>query len=383
MKKNVYMVAALFLMGMCIACSSDEVGGQAENQESSSTVLFSGTIAGSRADGDTGGTGEDEDPWHNHFVLNRARIRVVNTVNYSEPDFENDYYEYIYTTQVPDGTPEWDDVTEPNFFPYDRETQTVDREGGFDWADMIPTSGAYVFEAVCYSMVFEPFANGEVYADQTDTEKFWSADLLLAHHAMPLSDIYSLVKLRFWHVFSMVRVQITLPVADGDDDHGFPEDAVEGVTLGNMLRGYTVNYANAIENDGLRTVSADNNSSRGDILMYKVSAGEPENGSQTFEYAAIVPTQSINSTNNRVSLRINTITGLEENPDGSGGYVQHVEEKSYVFVPNQPIEMQQAHMTILKLTTETETSAPVLLSAEVVPWDESYTEVSLTPVSAD
>ena len=76
------MVAALFLMGMCVACSSDEVGGQAENQESSSTVLFSGTIAGSRADGDTGGTGEDEDPWHNHFVLKRARIRVVNTVNF-------------------------------------------------------------------------------------------------------------------------------------------------------------------------------------------------------------------------------------------------------------------------------------------------------------
>lgn len=377
MRKDIYAFT-LFVLGMCSACSSEDMGSGSPDRREGTPVLFSGSVAGSRTDGETGAK-EDDDPWHNHFVLDWARIRVVNTVNYSVPDFENSYYEYVFKNDEIVGSPEWDDVDEPNFFPWKPDTEAeVDYDRGFKWEDMIPTSGAYVFEAVCYSMIFKPFT--EVYTDQTTEFKFWSADLLLAHHAMPLSDIYSLVKLRFWHVFAMVRVQVTLPVADPEDDYGFKGDAVDKVKLNGMLTGYTVNYANAIENNGLRTVSASGDK-REDISMYKLSEVDNGDDTRTYEYAAIVPVQEIRGTENLVSLDIKTITGVEQ--DAGGQWVQHEELKHYVFKPSSSIEMQQAHMTILQLKIDSEDSVPVLLNAEIVPWQDAYTEVTLTPKQED
>ena len=61
-----------------------------------------------------------------------------------------------------------------------------------------------------------------------------------------------------------------------------------------------------------------------------------------------------------------------------------VEEKSYVFRPEDSnIDMMQGSITVLRLTADSETLEPVLVGAEVMPWNESYTEIDLTPVSSE
>ena len=40
-------------------------------------------------------------------------------------------------------------------------------------------------------------------------------------------------------------------------------------------------------------------------------------------------------------------------------------------------------MTILQLKIDSEDSVPVLLNAEIVPWQDAYTEVTLTPKQED
>ena len=59
-----------------------------------------------------------------------------------------------------------------------------------------------------------------------------------------------------------------------------------------------------------------------------------------------------------------------------------IEERTYVFQPKTAIDMRQGHITVLKLTADEKSLNPVLLSAEVNPWSEAYTEVDLTPVSS-
>ena len=162
---------------------------------------------------------------HNSFILDRSVIRVVNTLNYATPDFRNSAYEYVYTTE---GIA-WED-DEPNFFPllegseYGDEDR-VDENGGIDNDAIVPTSNAFIFEAACYPIYYEPF--DAVWTDQSNEDDFLASDLLLAYTRKSLDDRYGLLKLRFWHVFSMIRIELKLPVAGPDDDNGFPQEVIE------------------------------------------------------------------------------------------------------------------------------------------------------------
>ena len=399
MYKNCYILLLLLLFS---ACSSDEgtigyTGGIPANGE---TVSFSASVVNGGAGIRANNTDVSDFYLHNSFLEGTSRIRIVNTVNYSIPDFtdENGYYEYINQT-VDGDDPQagegglWDPDVEANFFPYDATTEGVNHDLGIKWEDIMPTSGAYVFEAACYPMTYQPFDN--VATDQRTRKNFWTADLLLAHHAMPLSDIYSLVKLRFWHVFCMVRATITLDIAGENTDEGFPLNALgekgddnseiplgsavdaPGMTLNQMQTGYEVEYAGAIQNDGCRVVKATGN--RDDIQMFLVSVEtDEEKQQQTYVYAAIIPFQSIRTDQPFVNLRINTIVGFDENMEK-----QITQLKDYVFIPDRAININQGHITDLKLKFESDNSQPILLSAKVNPWNESYTDVNLTPKGTD
>lgn len=388
---KIYKNMVLALPLLCCACSSDEQGPETVPDASGGIAAVvesgpSGVSQASRAAGD--------EYLHNDFILDRSVIRVANTVNYSAPDFTDgsgSYYEYVYTKE---GVA-WDD-NEPNFYPLLEgssygDADRVDEDGGFDWNAIVPTSSAFVFEAACYPMKYRHF--DAVATDQSTQENFWSADLLLAHTRKTLSERYDLLKLRFWHVFSMIRMELRLPVAEADEDSGFPGDdwdgngtsTVAGVTLNDVYVTYSTSYTESIENYGSHTVAGTSAGGRQNITMYRLPGKDEvvvENGRtyQTCMYAAIVPVQQIRTQENLLTLSINTITGFE---DGDMGRWK-VEEKSYVFRPEDSnIDMMQGSITVLRLTADSETLEPVLVGAEVMPWNESYTEIDLTPVSSE
>lgn len=374
MKGYVSRIAILALL-VCGAChSSDQYLDQ--DCQDKSRLAVSAVMEGSEE-----ATGSSDDYKHDRFILNRSIVRVVNTVNYSVPDFKNgEFYDYIYTLEDID----WDD-NQPNFMPLKAGTSNeVDPEGGFDWDRIVPTSNAFIFEAACYPMNYEPF--DAVATDQSDVEGFWSADLLLAHTRKPLNERYELLKLRFWHVFSMIRIELELPVAESNADSGFPEGTdndktVKSISLTGMYVTYNVRYAESIESNASRTVVGTSDGGRQNISMYRLPGEDKVTEKNRRHYlncvfAAIVPTQQIRTQETLLTLCINTIVGV--NKDMS----KKIEKRTYVFQPKTAIDMRQGHITVLQLTADEKSLNPVLLSAEVNPWSEAYTEVDLTPVSS-
>lgn len=375
MKRYVSRIAILALL-VCGAChSSDQYLDQ--DCQDKSRLAVSAVMEGSEE-----ATGSSDDYKHDRFILNRSIIRVVNTVNYSVPDFKNgEFYDYIYTLEDID----WDD-NQPNFMPLKAGTSNeVDPEGGFDWDRIVPTSNAFIFEAACYPMKYVPF--DAVATDQSDVEGFWSADLLLAHTRKLLNERYELLKLKFWHVFSMIRIELELPVAESNADSGFPEGTdndktVKSISLTGMYVTYNVRYAESIESNASRTVVGTSDGGRQNISMYRLPGEDKvteENGRRYLNcvFAAIVPTQQIRTQETLLTLCINTIVGFD-----GGMNTQKIVEKTYVFQPKTAIDMRQGHITVLQLTADEKSLNPVLLSAEVNPWSEAYTEVDLTPVSS-
>lgn len=374
MKRYVSRIAILALL-VCGAChSSDQYLDQ--DCQDKSRLAVSAVMEGSEE-----ATGSSDYYKHDRFILNRSIIRVVNTVNYSVPDFKNgEYYDYIYTEEGIS----WDN-NQPNFRPLKAGTSNeVDPEGGFDWDRIVPTSNAFIFEAACYPMKYVPF--DAVATDQSDVEGFWSADLLLAHTRKPLNERYELLKLKFWHVFSMIRIELELPVAESNADSGFPEGTdndktVKSISLTGMYVTYNVRYAESIESNASRTVVGTSDGGRQNISMYRLPGEDKvteEDGRRYLNcvFAAIVPTQQIRTQETLLTLCINTIVGVNEDMS------KKIEERTYVFQPKTAIDMRQGHITVLKLTADEKSLNPVLLSAEVNPWSEAYTEVDLTPVSS-
>ena len=381
MRRHTVIQASLLALLACGACSKSDQGPGGYPENSGKLAIAATVESGTRAGGD------DESYKHNRFIKDRSVIRIVNTVNYAIPDFTDGagYCEYIYTTEGVD----WDD-NQPNFMPMIKGTtlgdiERIDENGGFDWDMITPTSNAFIFEAACYPMDYSYF--DAITTDQSSQENFWSADLLLAHTRKPLTERYDLLKLKFWHVFSMIRVELSLPIADADADSGFPEDkddnkTVKSVSLCGMYVTYTTRYAESIANYGQRTVVGTADGGRQNITMYRLPGKDnisEVNGQRYLNcmFAAIVPTQQIRTQTTLLELNINTIVGFE-----SGSMDQQkVEEKTYVFQPSVPIDMTQGHITVLQLTSDQETGFPILLNATVKPWNEAYTEVDLTPLS--
>lgn len=366
-----YIIPVLLLLA---ACTSEEtINNLPETQSTDTAVSFSASIGGSnpsRADGE-----EDDEYLHKHFINEgedgrQSRIRVVNTVNYSVPDFTDptQYKEYAYTGN---GTETWES-NEANFTPWQEG-------GGFNWNEIRPTAASFVFEAACYPNSYEPFET--VPTDQSQNiADFLKADLLLAHHRQDLNARYDLVKLRFYHAFAMIRVKIKLPVTGPQIKGGFPSHAINEVRLKNMQAGYDIDYTSTIDNNGLRPVSASGDKITEGIKMYPLtyaqSSTDGNTTTESYTYCGIVPEQTIEEGSTLVSFSINTYPGTQ---NGNNEW-DDAEAQEYIFVRrNQNIRIRQAYITDLQLGIEVEVPETILLKAEVQPWGERYTEMPLQP----
>lgn len=371
-----------YILPICLllaACSSEEaVNNLPDPQPTDTAVSFSANIHGamSRSGDDT--ELDISDYLHQHFIKDQSRIRIVNTVNYSVPGFNTlgEYEEYVYT-----GKGNETEATEPysNFTPYREEDPTND---GFDWNEITPTANHFIFEAVCYPLGYEPF--DKVQEDQSTIENFWKSDLLLAYHWQDLNERYKMVELYFHHAFSMIRVEVDLPISIPQHEGGFPSNAVQNVRLVKIQRGYEVDYTAAVDNDGLRPVRAIGNEES--IQMLRVSGPDEENPqTQSYVYCGILPAQDIESKDEKdedkelVEFTILTYPGERNQDPNQGSEWAEAVPKTYYFAPTTNFSLEREHITTLKLTYDDEVPEIIQVSASISNWGDWYTGIVLEP----
>lgn len=367
--KQKYILPIYLLLA---ACSSEEaVNNLPETQPTDTAVSFSANIHGNMSrSGDESGL-EIDDYLHQHFIKNKSRIRIVNTVNYSVPDFNTpgQYEEYVYKGE---GNETKETEPYPNFTPYKEEDP--DNEG-FDWNEITPTANHFVFEAVCYPLGYEPF--DEVQDDQSTIENFWKSDLLLAYHWQDLNERYKMVELYFHHAFAMIRVEVDLPISHMQQDKGgFPPNAVQNVKLVKIQRGYEVDYTSAVDNDSLRPIRVTGEDESIEMLQIK-EPDEDNTETQSYVYCGILPAQEIENGKELVEFSILTYPG--ERDDTEESEWAKAEPKTYYFTPTTNFSLEQEHITTLKLTYDHEEPEIIQVSASISEWGNWYTGMVLEP----
>ena len=357
-----------YILPICLllaACSSEEVTNNLPVTEPDDTaVSFSANISGnsSRSD-DASGVG---DYLHQQFIKDQSRIRIVNTVNYSVPQFDDpaEYEEYTYQGNGEDSE---ETTPYPNFRP------TTEGEG-FDWNRISPTANHFVFEAVCYPLAYKHF--DKVQSDQSTIDNLWKSDLLLAYHWQDLDERYKIVELHFRHAFAMVKVEADLPISMPQDAGGFPSNAVQSVKLVKIQRGYEVDYTSAVDNDGLRPVGVTGEDES--IQMLRIEGpDENDTKTQSYVYCAILPAQEIENGKELVEFSILTYPGERDDTEESGW--AKAEPKTYYFTPTANFSLEQEHITTLKLTYDYEVPEIIQVSASISNWGDWYTGIVLEP----
>lgn len=367
--RYIIIFTLLFAWGACSSDVEQEVM-PPQPEEASSIVSFSAAMNKEQGDGDESSS----------YFTDKDEIRICTPVSYSNPDFKDGAKIYTFNATM-DGD-----------YPYKFEAKKKNNEvvnanedayGGFNWLTLEPTSIYYIFEAMY-------FPGNEYYdkveADQRDEENFKKSDLLLAHHRMPISDRGEPVKLTFHHAFAKVRVEITIPEYENPEDGVFPVGALKNVYMGEMLTSYTVNYAEVISNDELRTTAGDKEKSREKVYMYRVEEPgirQSSDGEHKYVYEGIVPAQKFRYEGEKFLFfevaKHDGIHNGKEDDDEDGEENGNEKNKwvTYKFTPDDKggFSLESSKILLVKLTVKPEEQEVVVLKSEVLPWTEATTTI--------
>lgn len=345
MKRLKYIMLYIGLLAIN-ACSSEKIAPDGETEQSIDVHL-----AASISESDNNSRSDNNTYIKTAFTTD-DKIRLVNTVFFNTPDFTNENTIFTYVG------------AENNKYKFTQSGQSSTTDGsddtGITWNDFSPTSFVYMFEAVYYPGN-EPFSS--VPSDQSNVENFKKADLLIAHHRMPLEDRYKDIELTFHHAFAMVRVEATVPTGVG----GLPKNAIQEASMINVQTAYHVDYTATILNNELRTVYGieDENNPRKDVTMWLQSIKEnTAKKTQTYTFLGIIPVPNPNDPNEPEIVQDDFIRFKVKVDDKT--------TKTYRFVPKEnAIHLEQAHITVLKLQLGKNGVLPLLLSAEIAPWTQA------------
>lgn len=361
MKHTIYIILSACLISLN-ACTSDDLIHTEEKHDSEVRLIATVNSENStRAEDDKNKSlpeGIKKD------FKSGDKIHFVNTYQFAPPVYNENT---IFTCTGKSGENGYE-------FTNGNNTET------YSWHDFKLTSLVYIFEAAYYPDLQNSntnessslFSNNQVYENQSvnNGQGFYNSDLLLAHNRVYISNKYDEIKLKFHHVFAMVRVIAKVGV---NEYGGIPEDAIQSAKLVNIQRKYKVDYTQTIQNDGLRTVTGTgvldetgNEAMNDEIIMwkYKATTSSSKNGKeQTYIFYAIIPVPS---------EPINGFDFLHFDIKDRKGKITE-----YRFVPNDAIPLNQSYITTLRLDFSKEGSSPLLLSAEIEPWEVATQDMEL------
>lgn len=357
--RYIIIFTLLFAGGACSSDVEQEVV-PPQPEEDSSIVSFSAAMNKEQGDG------SESSP----YFKDDDEIRICTPVSYSNPDFKDGAKIYTFNETKEEDYPY-------KFIAKEKEDESEDINananedayGGFNWLTLEPTSIYYIFEAMY-------FPGNEYYdkveADQRDEDNFKNADLLLAHHRMLISERGKPVKLTFHHAFAKVRVEITIPEHENPEDGVFPLNALKNVYMGEMLTSYTVNYAEVISNDELRTTAGDKEKGREQVYMHKIEnpAGQKSSDDgHLYVYEGIVPAQDFLYDGKKfLFFEVAKHDGVHDGTDSK--------VVTYKFTPNGGgFSLESSTILNVKLTVKPEDQEVVILKSEVLPWNEAATTI--------
>lgn len=348
MKRLKYIMLYIGLLAIN-ACSSEKIAPDGETEQSIDVHL-----AASISESDNNSRSDNNTYIKTAFTTD-DEIRLVNTVFFNTPDFTNENTIFTYVG------------AENNKYKFTQSGQSSTTGGsddtGITWNDFSPTSFVYMFEAVYYPGN-KPFTNVPDNQDENNGEEFQKADLLIAHHRMPLEDRYKEIELTFHHAFAMVRVNVSVPIGVG----GLQKDAFTEAYVHGVQSGFTVNYSSTMSNNGLRAVYG--TGEKKDITMWRQSEISSDNKTQTYTFLAIIPVP-------------NDEEGGKIDQDDFVRFKVKVDnntEKTYRFVRNEDaggIVLSQSRITVLNLKWDVNEGLPLLLSASIEPWKEASADMIL------
>lgn len=354
MKRLKYIMLYIGLLAMN-ACSPEKIA-PADEAEQNTEVRLVANISesenGSRADTDT--------PEYIKTAFTAGdEIRLANTVLFSTPDFTNQKTIFTYkgydSQKGYEFTPGKSSDTESDSDGSSDTTDDTDGTPSITWDDFTPTVFAYTFEAAYYPGG-DPLDEIPEDQNQNNGQGFKNADLLIATSRMATADKYEDIKLTFHHAFAMVRVEAIVPTGIG----GLPVDAIQEAWMMNVQTAYHIDYTSTTIDGSWRTVTGDGD--RTDIKMWLESKVN-KNNTQTYIFLGIIPVPNPASVDEPI-IEQNDFVHFKVKVDDKT-------TKTYRFVPEKSIGLQQAHITVLRLALNENSVLPLLLSAEITPWTQA------------
>lgn len=302
----------------------------------------------------------EDDYLHNTFIDGESYLRIYNYTS-NKPDFTDDadYKWYVYDERLSDLT-----GGQYNFRPLEGR--------GFMWKDVKLENSQYRFYAIVFPH-YHKYRNA-VFDDQSKKENFQASDILMAFHST--TEFGKRISLKFWHVLAMLRVKVCVPKYDRSTNTGFEKGALYNIALSDLYTSFRFEYAQNLASGAAPPVDplTGDADPKADIKMFalydteKLSSGIEEEtidgrDCYVYSFAAILPVQQI--ADNKILLRLNlkTVDGLN---------------KSYRYNPvKNNISFESGKITDLKLTFKEESNEAFLIKAEIKPWEQAETDMSL------
>lgn len=341
---------------------------------------------------------------NNNFINDKTRIRV-RLVGTSEDgwDFSGNYFEYIYDQQLEQESKAENPARIFNFKPWTDNSYAGSVGPGVTWSNLTQYTSNNIIPiyAALFGKTYS-FANARSISEDQDTaDDMLSNDVMLAYHEIGSSEQQEgYFQLKLYHVYSMLVIQVQIPIYHPDDGLGFDKTNIDTTfridQVGNtseelrvdtpieelevVQKQLSITYETPSSNQSPE-VAIDNNSSSEpkDLRMCLLAVYPPEDDPdpnyagrqvQKYLYACILPPSSSSSSSIRLRVK-NAATQTEER------------YTSNLFTSpgssTDAFRLIQGHITCLSLTLSRGANSPVLVKGEVLPWGTANAELGLVP----
>lgn len=337
---------------------------------------------------------------NDEFIDKKTRIRVRLAGSGEDGwDFSGNYFEYIYDQQLEEETTKSDLTRIFNFTPWMDDSYAGSVGPGVTWSNLMQYTANNVIPiyAALFSKTYS-FANARSISEDQDTaDDMLTNDVLLAFHQINGTEQGNwYFQLTLHHVYSMLVIQVQIPIYHPDDGLGFDKMNIDDLLRidkqGNtseklsvdipieelevVQKQLTVSYSTpASDQCPIVTINPNSASELKDLRMCLLAVYPPETDPayegrevQKYLYACILPPSSAFSSPIRLRVK-NAVTQAEERYTSST--FTSPDSSSDIF------QLQQGHITCLKLTLSRGANSPVLVKGDVLPWGTANAELGL------
>lgn len=397
------LIVIVFL-ALLTSCSNDDVEAKSdalEQQVTSIPVLCQPSKVASGIE-----TDEDETMGkviHKQFKEG-DKLFFSQNISEGRPNFTNPYnenpplYVYEYKEAEEEERATWDDGY--NF-------KCPDGMKPFDWNKAASLgSVGNVFQFYAFHFPNNPNNNEikfEVQSDQTDLNNFLKSDILGAYHAT--SSLHTRMRFRLFHLMVYLKVTLYVPVYESkvsdqmppESDQmppeyeysGFDKGAVKGAFVMNAYTNFDINW-NAKRSSDTEAPIVQSSDNKTNIKMYGHEADEDETTTlnvkeyyanslietdkvREYQFSVLFPpSEEYNDNNGKSNFLCFVLDTPHEN-----------ERKYYYFSTSQKVDgaeisFTQGTLQELKLYLLRGTNQTILIGANILPWKEAGTDMTLT-----